>query len=725
MTAGPVFAKQRARVFLEGVEVPFQSASLSSRVGQPTSAQISLVPNGKSKFILPRTMIHLFVQDRTAFGDDDYYLAFEGESVGRGYRKSHDSRSSIVMAMDYSVYWEDAKNYFMNPNFLVGKMAETLVNGFLTPDQVVKGLGGKSVPTAATSTTRLVDILVGQKGADGQPDLLAGVKEVLRQLGTVNEFLRAAYERLRIQDRLKVYGSGKLSEFLAGIKMQDFLAAFSGQSGGVESVRENLVAIMSTIFHEFISVPFPGKVSNGKTSDLVNYAFIPDGYSLPPPKCNVFFPNQYSEFELYDDFRSAPTRYLFRHSFMLPIKDGVQTMSYPLQAYPTAFSDYMFRKRTASASEQKSMLGPSSLTTDKSGRNYGSVFFDDKKEKAVGGVAFSPTLKEADFLTNEESLRGIFLAMDTFSPNHGAMVRSADEKTRERLFSEIGRYTFFKKRFAPRQPSAVVRFNPHAVPGFNAVFIDDSDAGQSFIAKLQGVTHIITNAGMTTQLELGYGRDFDEVDLLTGGLGEPPLPGWFDPAVFGSASLDDFKKETDWLTKRGVLDDDEKATRASIIKSSNAPTSFKNLGKYYQSVLGCNAITEFVEDKATSKGGKKRTMTLATTRGAVLWLVNEYVLKRDKPELREKFVREYTARPLVRMEEAFQYIGASTNVEIQGGGKRIPDEFAVFTSDSTVTGALKNRFDGKGFSDEKVIALRRGIIDDYVAVLKNRRSFRG
>jgi hypothetical protein len=727
-------SRQHARLFLEGREVPFVSASIVAQTGQPCTAYIDLVPLQKIKFIRPKTQVHIFVRDDNTFGNADYYLAFEGEVVGRGYSKRVDRRSVQISAMDYSSYFEDAKAYFMNAKFAASRPAATVSNGEPNPYTVGKAAGIKVVPTDTTSGSYFIQVLTSKKDKNGRTDLIAGVIEVLKRLATVNEFYKAAYERLRITDRLRGYNFSKLSSVLFGIRTDIFFESLEGANGGIESIYSLLTQILGMVFHEFNSIPFPGKgLNESGPASLSQFQIIPDSYTVAPPKCNVLFPSQIIGFSFNDDFKAQPTRYTFRPSYVLPAKEGARTMSYATYAYPASFSDYMFGQKTVDTTEGQSLLGPSAIIKSADGKSYANIFYGNKKDKAVGTAAH-PVLRDADFLTNEESIRGIVWNMDTYAPNVTALKRAATGAVRGDFFKAVGAYMFFKKRFGSRQCSADILFNPNIALGYNALFLDDSDAGQSFIAKVQSITHIITNNGFSTQLGIAYGRDFDEVDALTGKMGDPPTPPWLDPAVFGTESPDDFKEETAFLKSRGLLNPEELSFRERLLKSEPAkngkpargpqkPVSYKNTSKYYKHMLGCEAVTGFTESQGDD--GKKIKIALATVRGAVTYLVDQFNKSSQRPGGREEFVRNYTKRMFVTMQEAFGYLGASTNSYGDKGALVVPPEFAFFSADSSIEGALKGRFDGKGFSDENILLVRREIIDAYVKLLKERRNFRG
>ena len=753
--------RQKVRLFLEGREVPVVSVTINTQIGQPTSAVAELVPLQIMKFVRARTQVHVFVRDSFTFGDDNFYLAFEGEVMGRTLIKRHDGRSLQLTMFDYSNYWDDAKAYMMNPNFLIGKAAPSVITGEPNPGSQAKADAAKPISVASTAQSQMIDYLVKYKDASGNVDLARGASGVALMLSSVNEFYRASYERLRVMDRLLVKSSGLTGKFLASLKVEDFLASYTGAHGGLSSLRELLSGIMSLILHEFVSVPFPSyvKAKRGKTTGYTigQFMFIPDCYLLPPPQCNVIFPNQQIGFKYSDDFRAAPTRYGFRFTFPMLADGAGAAATYPIQYYPAPFADFMTgaavtKKGVAStATDLAGGFGPSRLLVN--GTNtYFSLFYGADRGKAVG-TSYAPKLRESDYLSNEESIKGIYYTSDTLAPNYTALVRSGgvniggdgketpakrtDSVNRVAFMKEIGAYLFLKKRYGARQVSASIMFNPFLVPGFNTLFLDDSVAGQSFVAKLQGITHMLTNTGFSTGVSLAYARDFDESDFMSGGTGDPPLPQWFDGSTFGSTetSKKSFNLETNYLGPAnpkeagrgggtGVISEPEVQFRNKYVSN---PTVFTNLSSFYRAMIDCDAITSGVG--STAKG---TPTALVTTRGATLWLIDQYI-KKETQAARDAFVREYVHRPVVTMLEAFSFIGAEPKqASSNTGGNPLPDEFARFVAitDKKKTG-LPGRFDGvnpdasKPYSDKLVLETRRQIIDTYAAALQKQRGFRG
>lgn len=709
--------RQNVRLFLEGREVPFVGAAIVGKPGQALFASIDMVPTQVIKFIRPRTQVHIFVRDNLAFGNDGYYLAFDGECFGRTMEKKHDGRSFSISALDFSSYIQESKTYTLSPNFVPTLVDGIAQNGEPSPDQLLKAIAGKSIQTSSTSNHKLIEIILSK------PDILDGIVAVVDYLKSANIFYQCAFERLRIMDRINAFSSGRIKEFLSGLNVQQFLNDFMGAHGGMGSLMDLLNDIMKLVFHDFVSIPFPALVpirQAGRTGDTIgNFMYIPDGYTLPAPMCNVIFPSQQSGFSFQEDFRAVPTRYAFRFAHPVMMNDSVTFPTYPMQVYPTSFSNYMFGSKDITDAEAKSMLGPSSFYKDKNGHTYAQVNYGKPTEGKSVGTTNNLSFREPDFLTNEESIKGIYFEIDTFMPSYTSLVLNSDPEARQKFTKEVGKYLYFKHRYAARNVTASIKFNPFLVPGFNAIFLDDSDAGQTFVAKLQSVVHHLSNQGCATQVELGYGRDFDEIDALTGQASEPTQPAWFDESIFGGKDKELYKREVEYLKKLGIIN----ATEAKRRLSLEGVSTYGNLGeKFYKPLLGVGSVVDIVKNK--DKENKGNSPALATTRGAVEYIINRYRNLSQDEKAREKFIRDVTQRPLVGISQAFKFLGAApVGTTNRPGSAIIPDEYAQFVG--TTIPPLPQRFDGIGYPDELVLKERRGIIDKYVAQLRSRRGFRG
>ena len=78
----------KARLFLEGIEVPFIGASITAAVNQASIAYIDIVPLNEIRHIKPRTHVLIAVRDQEisdSYEEDRYILAWEGEVFGYNF----------------------------------------------------------------------------------------------------------------------------------------------------------------------------------------------------------------------------------------------------------------------------------------------------------------------------------------------------------------------------------------------------------------------------------------------------------------------------------------------------------------------------------------------------------------------------------------------------------------------------------------------------------------
>lgn len=286
MSNSNVGSSQKARLFIEGREVPFQSITVVATVGAPLSATISLVPLSQIKFVRPRTQVHVFVQDTKNFPDGDFYLMFEGEILGRNMGKAQDSRTFSVVALDYSSYWDEARLYVMNPNFVLGKIEDVCTFSDAPVEERVKSLGGKAFTVDSTANVAIIQMMLSKAdGTPGNKDLAQGVVNVINKLSGASQFYAAAFERLKINERVNLFSSQNLQQFLQDMAIDKFLENFVGSFGGITSLRDLLYSVMSLVFHDFISVPFPAyikpsNISGGKVTNPSSQTLTSDDHRL-------------------------------------------------------------------------------------------------------------------------------------------------------------------------------------------------------------------------------------------------------------------------------------------------------------------------------------------------------------------------------------------------------------------------------------------------------------
>jgi len=673
MGAGRVLG---AKLLLEGKEVPFIGATITHTVNQAAIAYIDLVPHKEINQVKPRTLAQVFVRNYNAPSTGGnlhfpYVLAFEGEVFGFNFGRTPSSRTFSISCIDYSNYWDNVVTYFFNAMQSMGKGAAGLCRvGFDLSD--AEKQGEKVTPVTHSTASYFIQLM------RGKTDFLDGLVEVIRNVTKLNTFYQNAQGRLRINDRIRLKSSGELNALLAkkeASQWTKWMEGIIGRTNGMSTLRMVIQDLMSIVFHDFVSVPFPAKVASSNLSGpavkytgtassktIGNFIFKPNLYMVAPPSCNIFFPNEYSSFQYSRNFFQEPTRLIYKPE-MMSFGGRQLGICLPHHYMPPSFDHFMRGK----GSPGSDVLGSADIKTN---QNYGHI--GDPDPSPNSSATNQGKKREAQFLTNEEKMRGILTRQEGMVPA-ATQFRSSMSKEGKRAYADgVSEYLFYKKRFQGRKVQITSHLKLSVVPGFTTLILDNSDSDQSVVAYCSSVTHrVYATQGGFTNTTLSYARTIEEQDVATGKDTEPPVPPWFSSAIFGGAKDD--------------------ANR----------TIFPNaLSTFYASLLG-------------SRGSKSipHLMGTRTVAGAARALIKRYNSVNEQGQRRlQTFIANITDRDYVTMRQAMKFLGAGTS------RKDLTTPFVEFY------GA---RLRGEGAGDASQIRMRRSVIDKYRHELKTKRGFRG
>lgn len=681
-----------AKLFLEGKEVPFIGATVTHTVGQAAIAYIDLVPHKTINNIKPRTLVHLFIRDfNNKAKNFPYVLAYEGEVFGYNFGKTPTSRSFSISCIDYSSYWDNVLTYFFNAQQSLGKGAP----GIIQPGMDIKDAQATGIKVNAVTHSRSSFFLETIKKTlketrdDGtKKDFLDAFVKVYENISKINDFYSLSEERLRIVERIVLKSSGELTTLLKENEALEWLSGLIGRQSGFSTLRMVIQDLMSLIFHDYVTIPFPGKVNReGMTGDPVNlntkdpktigsFVFKPNLYMVPPPACNVFFPEEYSNFQFNRNFFQEPTRLIYKPEMPRGLFGGGVALPHVYQ--PDSFEHFMQKKE----SFPDELIGDGSFQVSEDPGLFGDDDEENSKETNQGKK------REAQFLTNEEKMKGILMAQESMVPASTQFRAALTDVGKRDFASQIAEYMLFKKRFQGRQIQISGHLKFSVVPGFTVLILDDSDADQTVMAYCSSVTHrIYATQGGYTNTTLSYARTVDEQDVSSGKAGEPIIPPWFSATLFGEI-------------KEPTKDSDA------------AEEEVKNAG---EQLIVPEALSEFYASLLGSKGSNSiNTISKEETLlGASRYLVSEYRKAKAKGVRDiDSLISKVTRRDYVKMSEAFGFLDAYTKTKDQN------INFLEYTG---------KRFAGKvsGQGDADQIELRRDVIDAYRKILKERRGFRG
>jgi len=674
-----------ARLFLEGIEVPFLGATITHTVNQASIAYIDLVPHFSINNIKPRTMVHLEVRN---FQDEanglPYIHAFGGDVFGINFAKTPESRSFSISCIDKSSYWDNVLSYFFNAQQSLSKGAESMTRvGYDQADARKQGINVSATTHSISSYfLQIIRGVLNGPSIDGRaPDFLDAFIQVYRKIGNINDFYRLAEDRLRITDRILLQSSGELAKLLKASEAIDWLEGVIGAESGYQTLRMVIQNLLGLIFHDFVSVPFPAKVpkkgltkpglggADASKRTIGEFVFKPNLYMVPPPACNIFFPDEYSSFQYSRNFFQEPTRLIYQPEVPRAFDAGAG-VALPHVYQPDSFDHYMLQKGSFAAA---GLTGNDDLLVD---QEYGHF---NEADSAYSKETNQGKKREQQFLTNEEKMRGILMAKESMVPA-STQFRQALSDTGKRTFSAgVARYLFFKKRFEGRGVQITSHLKFSVVPGFTTLILDDSDAGQNVVAYCSSVTHrIYATQGGYTNTTLSYARTAEEQDSSSGKAGEPLIPPWFNSLLFGEVKV--------------PASDPKKRGKQLVVDP-------KKLSTFFAALLGnkgSQSVNELTND--------------TTMAGAAEKMVEQYK-KAKEAGVVQSFISKTTSREYVSMKEAFEFLGATTSAT-----DLIQVPYLEFS------GA---RIKGNGFSDSKQITERRAVIEEYRKALRESRGFRG
>lgn len=674
-----------AKLYLEGVEVPFIGASITSTVGQAGIAYIDVIPHQIINDIKPRTLVHLAVKDFTN-PQQPYVLAFSGEVFGINFSKTPSSRMFSISCIDNSSYWDNVLTYFFNPMQSLGKGADGIVRESHDRENATKGADG-SVKVTHSNTTYYQKIINDAINAGG--DLIDALADVCKDIGDVNDFYHLAEQRLRISERIISASSGDLSKTIINQQQTlDWLMGMAGQASGFSTLRMVISDLISVLFHDFTSVPFPSVVESSKVktslidpkqpTTIGEYLFKPNMYMIAPPMCNVFFPDEYASFTYSRNFFSEPTRLVYKPELPTYVGAGVQGIVLPQVYEPESFNFFMKGKGTMPSE----FIGTKDVQVS---NEQGHVNDKEYDEAGVPRKSSNGIKREQAFMTNEEKYKGIIFSQESMVPASSQFRQFIGDAARETYSKNVAKYLFYKKRFEQRQIQITSHLKLSVVPGFTALILDDSDGEQNIVAYCSSVTHrIYCNQGGYTNVNLSYARLVTEQDAASGKSGEPLIPPWFKEDIFG-------KKTTPPAST-------DKEINAKVKGSGDQVVVPDALSDYFARLIGKQG------NKSVNHYTKEKTLL-----GATNALLSEYRNVKKKQGSVDGFITRITHRRYVTIDQAFSWLGAK-NIDNSPG-------FSEYSGDRL--------FGNTGTNDATQLKERRKIIKKYRNALKISRGFRG
>lgn len=236
--------------------------------------------------------------------------------------------------------------------------------------------------------------------------------------------------------------------------------------------------------------------SKGTPARLNQQIFRPDVWFSAPPRCNVLFPEHYTQLDYQRNFLQEPTRFLLKTNDEFFGEDEL-------------FDQFFFAPKARTVKAQKRDL-------------QGMLASDLLDHELFTGIL--PVFEKMGELNIFAARTG---KINGKEPKIGLAQRSTN-------------FLYFKHRFAARAMSVSARFNPYVAPGFPGLIIDkhvdiqtlmhhqelvqkyaaqngtstnqdiNKLLGTHFLGNFAQVTHTVDQRNGRTDIQCGYPRQYEE-----------------------------------------------------------------------------------------------------------------------------------------------------------------------------------------------------------------------
>ena len=275
------------RLFLEGIEVPVVSATVTARLLGPANAQIVVPPDDSITEFLPRTLVHLFYYggpnmqsedgEDTTLGEaakdpNNWHLAFCGEVVGYQAMKGVLSRQVVLNCMDLTTYWDAVRMYFGTKTVGSRQFRQAIYMG-----SVVASKGAKKVDTSGALLrllrTRPTTMPTLQGLLGGCVSLLESATGVfastqsLKKFRGISDFLSQAELRLKLTKQLGINPNDTSSGILTNDpEFRRYIRRVVKSSQSTSSYGNLLRHILTRMHHVYSTVICPPYIPSGATA---------------------------------------------------------------------------------------------------------------------------------------------------------------------------------------------------------------------------------------------------------------------------------------------------------------------------------------------------------------------------------------------------------------------------------------------------------------------------
>ena len=571
------------KLFLEGVAIPFSSASITASVNAQASCSIEIPPVEAARNILPRTMVALFFYE-----DGKSHLIFEGEVVGKSFVKGAGARAVRFTCVGYEMYWQQAYRTFYDTERNVPTEQTEQMSNLLTISSVSRQQG---MPvTSFLSSAFMREGQVDPPTLSKMGSISWGFNNLFLKTYALNNFHRLADKRIDLLRRVRIFDNQFSQEI-----MTHFLNipenSTSSSYGPATTLYDIIMDLLKRVYYIYLPITSPAITRSGSSSKLIQSVMMPDMTWSAPPRCNVLFPEDYAEFSFGHNMLAEPTRTEVQSSFGW--HDTTSTRYYE----------------------------PAEL----------SALFKLKREKSETGT------NDAAFLLPDEFLKGVIYNYTTFNSRdtiHGPQA-SATQLTLAHHYEAIVHWIHSTARLVTRTINNLTGpFNPYLVCGLPGVLLDTDWGG--FMGNIVGYTHSIhPQRGASTVVQMSHIR-LPNSQIKPDYFGEGVSDYMWQQedqtpvGLFNSDGAMDEKEITTWYDARYDPQNVGEQVYADLLGTD----------KYFSSIMEKGIV------EPEKEGEDPQIEPYESISVAVSSLIDEYVSRANDPGERMRWMKSYRTRDI-------------------------------------------------------------------------------
>lgn len=563
-------------VYINGVEIPCNSATISYGVWKIPEAQITLIPNvAMHRFgAEDRVTVQIFYVDYWMTpGNPSFRLMFDGEIISWGYVNVKEGRSLVFNCVDYIQIFTQLFFFFMSSldDLVTGASGNSIgvfQNGILKAgfagifpySLFSQGLVDPGTPVITTEEAAATAAIIASRNV-ARPERAAAVERaetaiqevettdgrvITRPIDFVYNIIRAL---IKVQLPNKTIPAANF--FAPWAKRTQFHRRFLALPGLEEpGVDENgvplagIFPILRAIQNDAaisamakLVAESPG--SAGSIWDMVTGLLkitMTELVMLPTAPIVV---SDYVTLQVHGAPGVLPTtlltpsflgNYFVKPQFLFGIPPTCNVF-FPSQIVHYAYDETFITQPTRMYMNDKAMLDY--LNADNPPGSIGTLVtdalvtgFPEEVDQAIRNRITAHEGNDKNFLVypNEYFLgpnimrrvmpRWFYMLQNAQSTAPGATEEATLTDPARDVYKLYAEYEFYKEKYSQRTGAVHLAFNPYPVPGFPCAIFDRRSAPLDTLGYVMNVTQTMTSKGWGTSVAYSYGRTFSEMFQL-------------------------------------------------------------------------------------------------------------------------------------------------------------------------------------------------------------------